>query len=258
MKPEDTSAEQDGPAPVGKAPEEQTEQKVDNAVPDETEPEQSAPAQQAPMEQVEQKSDEPIPDEQSMQNIGSSYPEEEESIPSAAQSAPQYPNAMDRLQEPIEQQVDNDLSASGAAGQAYPARQEQENGGGYPSNRPQTDSSSLTCVEDGFFRHPDDCNAFYRCHAGTRFDFNCGDGLHFDERYSVCNWPAQAYPQCGQPTRSQSQGQGQEQGQGQALGQGQQYPQQPSSQQQPQYEPYQQQPSQGINYFQWNNVLINL
>ncbi|XP_015913629.2 mucin-22 [Parasteatoda tepidariorum] len=62
--------------------------------------------------------------------------------------------------------------------------------------------SDIECTEEGFFRNPDDCNKFYRCvdFAGTgesfvRYDFECPEGLVFDEVNSVCNWPEQS-PAC--------------------------------------------------------------
>ncbi|GBN16366.1 hypothetical protein AVEN_132805-1 [Araneus ventricosus] len=58
------------------------------------------------------------------------------------------------------------------------------------------------CTQAGFFRHPKDCNKFYRCvdFAGTgesyvRYDFDCPEGLHFDEVNSTCNWPTMT-PRC--------------------------------------------------------------
>ncbi|GIY29048.1 hypothetical protein CEXT_373491 [Caerostris extrusa] len=58
------------------------------------------------------------------------------------------------------------------------------------------------CTQEGFFRHPKDCNKFYRCvdfsgsgESFVRYDFDCPDGLHFDEVNSVCNWPTMT-PKC--------------------------------------------------------------
>ncbi|KFM79162.1 putative chitinase 3, partial [Stegodyphus mimosarum] len=58
------------------------------------------------------------------------------------------------------------------------------------------------CTQEGFFRHPDDCNKFYRCvdfsgsgESFVRYDFDCPEGLHFDEVNSVCNWPTMT-PAC--------------------------------------------------------------
>ncbi|GAB6026657.1 hypothetical protein CHUAL_013063 [Chamberlinius hualienensis] len=53
------------------------------------------------------------------------------------------------------------------------------------------------CPRDGFFRHPTDCQRFFRCVSKhnqqqpiyTIYEFQCPSGLNFDERHSVCNWP---------------------------------------------------------------------
>ncbi|KAG8188925.1 hypothetical protein JTE90_014977 [Oedothorax gibbosus] len=70
------------------------------------------------------------------------------------------------------------------------------------TNGDRTRGGGGACTEAGFFRNPDDCGKFYRCvdFAGTglsfvRFDFDCPDGLHFDEVNSVCNWPTMT-PRC--------------------------------------------------------------
>uniref|UniRef100_T1IS90 Chitin-binding type-2 domain-containing protein n=1 Tax=Strigamia maritima TaxID=126957 RepID=T1IS90_STRMM len=62
---------------------------------------------------------------------------------------------------------------------------------------PQSKSSQLTCTNEGFFRHPDDCKKFYRCvdfsgegRAFTIFRFDCAPGTVFDESISVCNHPS--------------------------------------------------------------------
>ncbi|GIY29046.1 hypothetical protein CEXT_373481 [Caerostris extrusa] len=58
------------------------------------------------------------------------------------------------------------------------------------------------CNEEGFFRNPDDCGKFYRCvdfngdgQEFVRYDFDCPEGLYFDQANSVCNWPEQS-PAC--------------------------------------------------------------
>lgn len=63
--------------------------------------------------------------------------------------------------------------------------------------------SSLQCSRQGYYRHPEDCGRFYRCvkfdqyiDDFTVFEYDCPEGLVFDERYEVCTWPSQAAP-CG-------------------------------------------------------------
>ncbi|XP_013794837.1 dentin sialophosphoprotein-like [Limulus polyphemus] len=73
------------------------------------------------------------------------------------------------------------------------------------SSKSSHESSSL-CLEVGFFRNPRDCHKFYRCvdfggndgHFSI-FEFDCPDGLVFDERESICNWPDQS-PPCNENT----------------------------------------------------------
>ncbi|XP_076366008.1 uncharacterized protein LOC143254967 [Tachypleus tridentatus] len=68
--------------------------------------------------------------------------------------------------------------------------------GGTPSQ-----GGNALCPKAGFFRNPRDCHKFYRCvdfeensESFVIFEFDCPDGLVFDERVSVCNWPNQAPP----------------------------------------------------------------
>lgn len=63
--------------------------------------------------------------------------------------------------------------------------------------------SNLQCSRQGYYRHPEDCGRFYRCvkfdqyvDDFTVFEYDCPEGLVFDERYEVCTWPSQAAP-CG-------------------------------------------------------------
>ncbi|KAM7311093.1 collagen alpha-1(I) chain [Ixodes scapularis] len=76
-------------------------------------------------------------------------------------------------------------------------------GGGRPAavKEPNGKPSELSCPRTGFFRRPGNCNKFYRCvdfyMTGRNYvvyEFDCPEGLVFDERYSVCNWPEQAAP----------------------------------------------------------------
>ncbi|XP_076309651.1 uncharacterized protein LOC143224971 [Tachypleus tridentatus] len=61
--------------------------------------------------------------------------------------------------------------------------------------------NNFLCPEAGFFRNPHDCHKFYRCvdlggndgHFNI-FEFDCPDGLVFDERESICNWPDNSPP----------------------------------------------------------------
>lgn len=67
----------------------------------------------------------------------------------------------------------------------------------------QTQETSLTCSRQGYYRHPEDCNRFYRCvkfdqyvDDFTVFEYGCPNGLVFDEKYEICTWPSQTAP-CG-------------------------------------------------------------
>lgn len=66
----------------------------------------------------------------------------------------------------------------------------------------ENESAPIKCKKSGFFRHPDDCNRFYRCvdynndsKSFVVYEFKCGEGLVFDEANSVCNWPS-SVPEC--------------------------------------------------------------
>ncbi|XP_049539451.1 uncharacterized protein LOC125953738 [Anopheles darlingi] len=41
------------------------------------------------------------------------------------------------------------------------------------------------------------CNKFYKCQSGRACEFDCPQGLHFNEKQMVCDWPHQA---CCDPT----------------------------------------------------------
>ena len=82
-------------------------------------------------------------------------------------------------------------------------------------NRPRVEprpNSGYQCQQEGFFRDPNDCNAFYRCvgygvnsQRLQRFDFRCPDGLHFSDALLVCTWPNSISPRCDESgDRSQS------------------------------------------------------
>merc|ERR1712223_1732114 len=66
-----------------------------------------------------------------------------------------------------------------------------------PSYHPQVSD----CVQEGFFRYPNDCKRFYRCvdwdHDGRDFSifhFLCPVGTVFDEGIQICNHPRLAPP----------------------------------------------------------------
>lgn len=44
------------------------------------------------------------------------------------------------------------------------------------------------CSSDGYFMHSSDCNRYYQCVGGIRYDFKCNDGLYFDAKTNHCNW----------------------------------------------------------------------
>ncbi|NP_001273800.1 uncharacterized protein LOC101900547 precursor [Musca domestica] len=51
------------------------------------------------------------------------------------------------------------------------------------------------CSSDGYFANQSDCNRFYQCSGGVRYEYNCAAGLHFDTVSLSCTWPGQA--NCG-------------------------------------------------------------
>merc|ERR1712154_48345 len=53
--------------------------------------------------------------------------------------------------------------------------------------------------EDGIYRHPENCGAFYQCANGHRYeDQYCPEGLFFNESTSRCDWPENV--DCGKCT----------------------------------------------------------
>ena len=52
---------------------------------------------------------------------------------------------------------------------------------------------------DGFYRDPDDCGRFYRCHASQSFTFACAAGLWFNEDTKLCDYPQRVDCQQQQP-----------------------------------------------------------
>ncbi|XP_063995304.1 uncharacterized protein LOC135172834 [Diachasmimorpha longicaudata] len=56
--------------------------------------------------------------------------------------------------------------------------------------------TEFTCLKQGHFVHPKSCNRFYRCVKFNQqiedysvFEFDCPEGLSFDEQTEVCVWP---------------------------------------------------------------------
>ncbi|KAH8257943.1 hypothetical protein KR038_003363 [Drosophila bunnanda] len=62
------------------------------------------------------------------------------------------------------------------------------NGGGSGGNG---GGSSEDCSQNGHFMHSSDCNKYYQCADGIRYDFTCLDGLYFDTSSNMCNWPSE-------------------------------------------------------------------
>ena len=63
----------------------------------------------------------------------------------------------------------------------------------FSQDMPPEWTKPLICEEEGYFRNPNDCHKFYRCHkTGTRGGFSrtlfeCNPStLIFDEQYNVC------------------------------------------------------------------------
>ncbi|XP_050074571.1 chitinase-3-like protein 1 [Anopheles maculipalpis] len=50
-------------------------------------------------------------------------------------------------------------------------------------------SGSFVCPRDGYFRDPSNCNKYYRCYSGYKYEFNCPSGLYFNEEKLTCDWP---------------------------------------------------------------------
>ncbi|CAG2109604.1 unnamed protein product, partial [Medioppia subpectinata] len=232
---EDTES-RDKPKPGAPDEQQQQQQPMDSTGDDEQqEPIQQQHVDQVPEEQLpldqQQMSDgprrppQPSPDDvqQHIQQEPDDYPQQQQ-VPTddhqtAGADRHRPPPAQYPIEQEEEQQQHQDVDSSNRPddqfAQSVPERHmrpphhhhqpSQPNGGG--GDEPVS-NSSYQCAQEGFFRDPNDCNAFFRCvnQLGlTRFDFRCGDGLHFDERYSVCNWPQQAYPPCGAPTGAQRQ-----------------------------------------------------
>ncbi|XP_032306926.1 acidic mammalian chitinase [Drosophila ananassae] len=51
------------------------------------------------------------------------------------------------------------------------------------------------CSTDGYFWRDNNCNLFYQCSNGVRYDFECGAGLYFNPSSGGCAWPDQV-PNC--------------------------------------------------------------
>ncbi|KAH8299319.1 hypothetical protein KR044_000387, partial [Drosophila immigrans] len=49
--------------------------------------------------------------------------------------------------------------------------------------------SNGDCTSDGHFQNSSDCNKYYQCANGIRYDFECGAGLYFDPSILSCNYP---------------------------------------------------------------------
>ncbi|EDW09710.2 uncharacterized protein Dmoj_GI18891 [Drosophila mojavensis] len=51
-------------------------------------------------------------------------------------------------------------------------------------------TATQNCARDGFFMQEGDCNRFFRCVNGVRYNFTCPSGLYFDIKTNTCNWPS--------------------------------------------------------------------
>jgi hypothetical protein len=63
-----------------------------------------------------------------------------------------------------------------------------------PQTIPSDWTIPLTCEEDGFYRNPNDCHKFYRCHEVkgkfVKTLFNCNPNTAvFDDQFKVCVSP---------------------------------------------------------------------
>lgn len=48
---------------------------------------------------------------------------------------------------------------------------------------------SPPCKADGFYGIPNECQAFYRCAGGLKYNFRCTDGTVWDDVNTACNHP---------------------------------------------------------------------
>ena len=54
--------------------------------------------------------------------------------------------------------------------------------------------------EDGIYPHETECNKFYQCSFGHRWeDQECPEGLYFNPEISVCDWPENVDCGVGKP-----------------------------------------------------------
>lgn len=59
-----------------------------------------------------------------------------------------------------------------------------------PSKPPVSGNDTCQGKNDGFYTSSSDCNRYYRCAAGQKYDFNCPVGLVFNAAISACDYPA--------------------------------------------------------------------
>lgn len=54
-----------------------------------------------------------------------------------------------------------------------------------------TPSSEFECPnrDEGFYRHPTDCGAYYHCTNGYAWYMECSPGLYFNPETNLCDWP---------------------------------------------------------------------
>jgi hypothetical protein len=48
------------------------------------------------------------------------------------------------------------------------------------------------CSGKGFVGDPTNCRVYYRCEWGTKTTYVCPEGLHYDYKLNLCNWPERA------------------------------------------------------------------
>ncbi|KAF2884429.1 hypothetical protein ILUMI_21753 [Ignelater luminosus] len=64
----------------------------------------------------------------------------------------------------------------------------KENGNGGEENKcPSVEEDP---EEDILFPHETDCSKFYKCSLGKKVEMDCPNGLHFNPKLNLCDWPA--------------------------------------------------------------------
>lgn len=64
---------------------------------------------------------------------------------------------------------------------------------GKPGDPPDApEDPEFRCPSDGFHPHPSSCSIYFICANGYAHEFTCADGLHFNVRTGLCDFPHEA------------------------------------------------------------------